>query len=67
MKKLIITGYYMINGEKSKLIEYNETVYSPEELDKLRALLRNTTGHEINFVHTEKPVLEKFTWKGVRS
>lgn len=67
MKKLVITGYYMINGEKSKLIEHNETVFSPEELENKRAELRQTTGHEINFVHIEKPVLEKFIWKGLKS
>ena len=67
MTKLIITGYYTINGEKSKLISHNQTVFSPEELEQLRDQLRQATGHEINFVHIEKPILEKFIWKGIKN
>lgn len=67
LTKFDISGYFMINGEKSDFIQHRATVYNRSQLDEYRKKLKAKTGHDIALVHTEKPLFEKFIWKGVKS
>ena len=53
--EIIIEGFYVVNGNRSKFIETRSTVASLAELEVERARLRLIyDGHDINFIYKYK-------------